>query len=78
MEAPYAVVVWAGGGGAVEWGSGNVLDGAVLAARAHLLVITLNYRLGLLGKRLLTIYLMDIFFRRRCDVVIKELFVKVF
>ncbi|CAG4972604.1 unnamed protein product [Parnassius apollo] len=47
MEAPYAVVVWAGA--AHGWGSGNALDGAVLAARAHLLVVTLNYRLGLLG-----------------------------
>ncbi|XP_063839314.1 neuroligin-1-like [Ostrinia nubilalis] len=48
VEAPYAVVVWAGGA-SHEWGSGNALDGAVLAARAHLLVVTLNHRLGLLG-----------------------------
>ncbi|CAK1603689.1 unnamed protein product [Parnassius mnemosyne] len=48
VEAPYAVVVWAGAA-ARGWGSGNALDGAVLAARAHLLVVTLNYRLGLLG-----------------------------
>ncbi|KAM3959153.1 LOW QUALITY PROTEIN: neuroligin-4, X-linked [Aphomia sociella] len=48
VEAPYAVVVWAGGP-SHEWGSGNVFDGAVLAARAHLLVVTINYRLGLLG-----------------------------
>ncbi|XP_046961714.1 neuroligin-1-like [Vanessa cardui] len=47
VEAPYAVVVWLGA--AHEWGSGNALDGAVLAARAHLLVVTLNYRIGLLG-----------------------------
>ncbi|XP_032529857.1 neuroligin-2-like isoform X1 [Danaus plexippus] len=47
VEAPYAVVVVVGG--AHEWGSGNSLDGAVLAARAHLLVITINYRIGLLG-----------------------------
>ncbi|XP_022112332.2 neuroligin-1-like [Pieris rapae] len=47
VEAPYAVVVWAGAG--PEGGSGNALDGAVLAARAHLLVVTLNYRIGLLG-----------------------------
>lgn len=49
MEAPYAVVVWLGGG-SHEWGSANALDGAVLAARAHLLVVTLNYRIGLLGE----------------------------
>lgn len=48
MEAPYAVVVWAGGP-SHEWGTANALDGAVLAARAHLLVVTINYRLGLLG-----------------------------
>ncbi|XP_013161254.1 PREDICTED: neuroligin-1-like [Papilio xuthus] len=46
-EAPYAVLVWAGA--ARAWGSGNAVDGAVLAARAHLLVVTLNYRIGLLG-----------------------------
>ncbi|KPJ13309.1 Neuroligin-1 [Papilio machaon] len=45
-EAPYAVLVWAGA--ARAWGSGNAVDGAVLAARAHLLVVTLNYRIGLL------------------------------
>ncbi|XP_039763055.1 neuroligin-1-like [Pararge aegeria] len=47
VEAPYAVAVWVAA--AHEWGSGNALDGAVLAARAHLLVVTLNYRIGLLG-----------------------------
>ncbi|CAH0700948.1 unnamed protein product [Spodoptera exigua] len=48
VEAPYALVVWAGGP-SHEWGTANALDGAVLAARAHLLVVTINYRLGLLG-----------------------------
>ncbi|XP_063891419.1 neuroligin-4, X-linked isoform X1 [Helicoverpa armigera] len=48
VEAPYAVVVWAGGA-AHEWGAAAAHDGAVLAARAHLLVVTLSYRLGLLG-----------------------------
>ncbi|CAK1550825.1 unnamed protein product [Leptosia nina] len=49
VEAPYAVAVWANA--AHAWGSGNALDAgaAVLAARAHLLVVTLNYRIGLLG-----------------------------
>lgn len=51
MEAPYAVVMWLGAP-SHEWGSANTLDGAVLAARAHLLVITVNYRIGLLGKPL--------------------------
>ncbi|XP_028042434.1 neuroligin-1-like isoform X1 [Bombyx mandarina] len=48
VEAPYAVVMWLGAP-SHEWGSANTLDGAVLAARAHLLVITINYRIGLLG-----------------------------
>ncbi|XP_068621459.1 neuroligin-4, X-linked-like [Battus philenor] len=47
VEAPYAVVVWVGA--AHGAGAANALDGAVLAARAHLLVITINYRIGLLG-----------------------------
>ncbi|KOB66388.1 Neuroligin 5 [Operophtera brumata] len=47
VEAPYAVVVWLGA--AHEWGSGNTLDASVLGARTHLLVLTLNYRIGLLG-----------------------------
>ncbi|CAG9121857.1 unnamed protein product [Plutella xylostella] len=47
VEAPYAVVVWLGGAGA--GGGANALDGAVMAARAHLLVVTVNYRIGLLG-----------------------------
>lgn len=49
VEAPYGVVAWAGGP-AHEWGAASALDGAVLAARAHLLVVTINYRLGLLGR----------------------------
>ncbi|XP_075991799.1 neuroligin-4, X-linked-like isoform X1 [Anticarsia gemmatalis] len=48
VEAPYAVVVWAGAA-SHEWGTANGLDAAVLAARAHLLLVTINYRLGLLG-----------------------------
>ncbi|GBP46610.1 Neuroligin-4, X-linked [Eumeta japonica] len=44
VEAPYAVVVWLGGS-SFEWGAGSTLDAAALAARAHLLVVTLNYRL---------------------------------
>ncbi|XP_063358890.1 neuroligin-1-like isoform X1 [Cydia amplana] len=48
VEAPYAVVVWVGAP-SHEWGSPNTLDGSVLAARAHLLVVTVNYRIGLLG-----------------------------
>lgn len=33
-----------------EWGSGNLIDGSSLASYGHVMVITLNYRLGVLGK----------------------------
>ena len=36
-------------GESFEWGTGNVYDGSVLASAGHVIVITLNYRLGLLG-----------------------------
>ncbi|XP_021956468.2 neuroligin-1 [Folsomia candida] len=32
-----------------EWGSGNVIDGSSLASYGHVMVITLNYRLNVLG-----------------------------
>ncbi|ODM90445.1 Neuroligin-3 [Orchesella cincta] len=31
-----------------EWGSGNLIDGSALASYGHVMVITLNYRLGVL------------------------------
>ncbi|CAG0890631.1 unnamed protein product [Darwinula stevensoni] len=36
-------------GESYEWGTGNAYDGSVLAAHARLVVVTLNYRLGILG-----------------------------
>ena len=36
-------------GESYEWNSGNPYDGSVLAAYANLVVVTLNYRLGVLG-----------------------------
>lgn len=36
-------------GESFEWGSGNLYDGSVLASAGHVIVITLNYRLGILG-----------------------------
>ena len=38
-------------GESYEWNSGNPYDGSVLAAYANVVVVTLNYRLGVLGKR---------------------------
>lgn len=58
VDAPYAVVVYVHGE-SFEWGSGNFYDGSVLASAGHVIVITLNYRLGLLGEflRKITVFL---------------------
>lgn len=37
-------------GDSYEWSSGNPYDGTVLAGFGEVIVITLNYRLGILGK----------------------------
>ena len=37
-------------GDSYEWVSGNLYDGAVMAAVGKTVVVTLNYRLGILGK----------------------------
>jgi len=37
-------------GDSYEWGSGNLYDGSILAAVGQVVVVTLNYRLGILGK----------------------------
>ena len=36
-------------GESYSWGSGNLYDGRVLASRGSAIVVTLNYRLGILG-----------------------------
>ena len=36
-------------GDSFDWGSGNLYDGAVVAAYSDLVVVTINYRLGVLG-----------------------------
>lgn len=33
-----------------EMGTGNAYDGSVLAARGQIMVVTLNYRLGIFGR----------------------------
>ena len=38
-------------GESYEWNSGNPYDGSVLAAYGQVVVITLNYRLGVLGSK---------------------------
>ncbi|XP_044267603.1 neuroligin-4, X-linked-like isoform X1 [Tribolium madens] len=47
-EARHPVIVYIHGE-SFEWNSGNPYDGSVLAAYADLVVVTLNYRLGILG-----------------------------
>jgi hypothetical protein len=39
-------------GESYEWNSGNPYDGSVLSAYGKVVVITLNYRLGILGKKI--------------------------
>ena len=36
-------------GESFKWGSGNLWDGRVLASFGNVIVITFNYRLGILG-----------------------------
>ena len=40
-----------------DWGSGNLHDGRVLASYGNVIVITLNYRLGILGELFGLLYL---------------------
>ncbi|XP_045506017.1 neuroligin-4, Y-linked-like [Colias croceus] len=48
LQAKYPVVIFIHGE-SFEWNSGNVYDGSVLASYAGVVVITINYRLGILG-----------------------------
>ena len=32
-----------------EWSSGNIHDGSVLASYGHVILVTVNYRLGVIG-----------------------------
>lgn len=41
-------------GESFEWNSGNIYDGSILASYGHVIVVTVNFRLGILGKS--TIY----------------------
>ena len=48
-ERPLAVMVYVHGE-SFKWGSGNLWDAQVLASYGNVIVITFNYRLGILGK----------------------------
>jgi neuroligin len=47
-QRPLPVMVFVHGE-SYDWGSGNLYDGRVLASRGRVAVLTLNYRLGILG-----------------------------
>ncbi|KAK6619308.1 hypothetical protein RUM44_003690 [Polyplax serrata] len=51
MEAPYAVVAFVHGE-SYEWNSGNGYEGNVVASYGHVIFVTINYRLGILGMQL--------------------------
>lgn len=48
-QSKYPVLVFVHGE-SYEWNSGNPYDGSVLASFGQILVVTINYRLGVLGK----------------------------
>lgn len=37
-------------GESYEWNSGNPYDGSILAAHGNVIVVTINFRLGVLGE----------------------------
>lgn len=48
QQQKFPVIVYIHGE-SFEWNSGNPYDGSVLASYGRVIVVTLNYRLGLLG-----------------------------
>ncbi|KAL1458242.1 hypothetical protein WDU94_008404 [Cyamophila willieti] len=48
VDAPYAVIVFVHGE-SYEWNAGNHYDGSVLASSGHIIFVSINYRLGILG-----------------------------
>lgn len=49
VQAKYPVMVFVHGE-SYDWNSGNPYDGSILASYGQILVVTINYRLGVLGK----------------------------
>ena len=61
-------------GESFQWGSGNIWDGRVLAAYGKVIVVTFNYRLGILGKSKIYTSKMQTFlhcqlFSRKCVLI---------
>uniref|UniRef100_A0A4W3H4N3 Carboxylesterase type B domain-containing protein n=1 Tax=Callorhinchus milii TaxID=7868 RepID=A0A4W3H4N3_CALMI len=48
-SGPKPVMVYIHGGSYIE-STGNLIDGSILASYGNVIVVTLNYRLGVLGK----------------------------
>lgn len=48
-KTPLATVVYIHGE-SFEWNSGNTYDGSMLAGVGNVIVVTINFRLGVLGK----------------------------
>ena len=48
----YPVIIYVHGE-SYEWNSGNPYDGSVIASYGQVIVVTLNYRLGVLGNLLI-------------------------
>lgn len=56
IEKPMATLVYIHGE-SYEWNSGNLYDGTVLAAHSNIIVVTINFRLGVLGEFNLVIFI---------------------
>jgi carboxylesterase type B len=48
IEKPMATLVYIHGE-SYEWNSGNLYDGTVVAAHSNIIVVTINFRLGIFG-----------------------------
>jgi carboxylesterase type B len=49
LKVPKVAVVVFIHGESYDWNSGNVYDGSVLSSFGQVIIVTLNYRLGILG-----------------------------
>ena len=61
-------------GDSFSWGSGNLYDGDILAAYSDVVVVTINYRLGVLGECLLENSIKR--YHRLCTLILKVNFSK--
>lgn len=56
-------------GESYEWNSGNAYDGSILSSYGQVIVVTINYRLGILGKLIFRIII-------KYQIIQMNLFVK--